>query len=289
VYLNIYDLSPANDCLYPTGLGIHHSGVEVLGSEYAFGSGGGIFDQTPKEIPNGGGGGVKFRESVWMGSIEGGSSQLNGVIEKLRKEFKADNYNILTRNCNHFANALVYALLGRQIPPYVNRIATIGGMVSCLIPKKMLESAPVGDSQSTSSSSSSSSSGFQMYGGGGRSNNSGGGGGVVGGETMSRSFQGSSGTKLGSGSSSTNNSISSSSSTTNNGGLGGGIQTLLGRTTLLVGGGASSSDHNRGTDDLIDRRERARKAALARFDNHQHQPQHQQQITVNGGARNTND
>lgn len=239
VFLNVYDLSPANDCLYPAGFGVHHSGVEVLGSEYAFGSGGGIFDSTPKEAAQ-----AKFRESILLGTIEGGSSQLKSVISQLRNEFKSDNYNILTRNCNHFANALVFALLGRQIPPHINRVAYIGSIFSCLIPKKMLESAPVegtGEGQNSSS-------GFQSFSGSGRGtsfqNNAKVG---VGSNTMSR-FQSSSGKKLG-----TNSNDGSNSR------LGGGLQALLG--TMSVGG---TSD--RGKDDLTDRRERVRKAALARLE-----------------------
>ena len=57
VYLNVYDLSPANDFLYPIGFGLHHSGVEILGKEYTFASGAGIFDHNPREAP-----GAKFRE-----------------------------------------------------------------------------------------------------------------------------------------------------------------------------------------------------------------------------------
>ena len=75
--LNLYDLSPVNDCLYPIGIGLHHSGVEILGSEYAYGSGGGIFDATPKEVESG----AVFRESISLGTFEGGSSQLRGVID----------------------------------------------------------------------------------------------------------------------------------------------------------------------------------------------------------------
>ena len=36
VILNMYNLSPMNNCLYPIGLGIHHSGIELSGSKYAF-------------------------------------------------------------------------------------------------------------------------------------------------------------------------------------------------------------------------------------------------------------
>jgi hypothetical protein len=39
VWLNVYDLNPNNDALIYIGLGAFHSGVEVHGTEYTFGSG----------------------------------------------------------------------------------------------------------------------------------------------------------------------------------------------------------------------------------------------------------
>ena len=56
-------------------MGLHHSGVEILGKEYSFASGGGIFDSSPKEAP-----GAKFRQSIELGSFDGGSSELNSAI-----------------------------------------------------------------------------------------------------------------------------------------------------------------------------------------------------------------
>jgi hypothetical protein len=55
VVLNVYDLSaPAqNDMLVFLGLGAFHSGVEVHGVEWTFGSGGpGIFSHAPRAAPN---------------------------------------------------------------------------------------------------------------------------------------------------------------------------------------------------------------------------------------------
>jgi hypothetical protein len=57
------------------GMGLHHSGVEILGREYSFASGGGIFDSSPKDAP-----GAKFRESIELGSFDGGSSELQSAI-----------------------------------------------------------------------------------------------------------------------------------------------------------------------------------------------------------------
>ena len=56
VLLNIYDLSPNNDYLFPIGMGLHHSGVEITGREYSYGSQGGIYDGPPKDA-----GGARYR------------------------------------------------------------------------------------------------------------------------------------------------------------------------------------------------------------------------------------
>ena len=56
-------------------MGLHHSGVEILGKEYSFASGGGIFDTTPKEAP-----GATFREALELGSFDGGSSELQSAL-----------------------------------------------------------------------------------------------------------------------------------------------------------------------------------------------------------------
>ena len=56
-------------------MGLHHSGVEILGREYSFASGGGIFDSSPKEAP-----GAQFREAIELGEFDGGSSELQSAI-----------------------------------------------------------------------------------------------------------------------------------------------------------------------------------------------------------------
>jgi hypothetical protein len=47
------------------------------------------------------------------------------------------------RNCNHYADAIARALLGRGIPSYVNRLAYLGGFLSCLLPSSLTKEAPV--------------------------------------------------------------------------------------------------------------------------------------------------
>jgi hypothetical protein len=152
----------------------------------------------------------------------------------LRNDFGPDKYNLIHKNCNHFANALSYSLLGKTIPPHVNRLANIGSYVSCILPKKMLENAPVGNTNNESSS------GFQVQAPGSRSvmNER---------DNFATAFSGK-GMTLGASSSSTSGSA-------------GGVRNILGN----IKGFGSSSTGNKGSDDLTDRREKARRAAMARL------------------------
>lgn len=225
VILNVYDLSPANDFLYSVGMGLHHSGVEILGREYSFASGGGIFDSAPKEAP-----GAQFRVSVDCGAFDGGSSELQSAISDLREEFGPDRYNLVRRNCNHFANALVWRLLRRTIPGYVNRLADFGVCCSCLLPKKMLEEAPVGPNAGGAGGGA----GFQAFGRPGSGKKDDGAG------ASTAAFTGS-GTTLGSQA----------------------PEESRGRLPLL---GSWRGDTAKREDSLTDRREKARMAALARME-----------------------
>lgn len=106
----------------------------------------------------------------------------------------------------------------------------------------MLEAAPVGDTSSDNSNNS----GFQVSGGHGRVSSFG-----PGKNQMSRPFVGS-GHTLGSSSSGGVDSGSSKSAI--------GFQNILGRSS------SSSVSNAKGVDDLTDRREKARRAAIARLE-----------------------
>ena len=97
--------------------------------------------------------GAKFRLSVDMGMFNGTSDEISSVIDSLRSSYKGEDYNILSRNCNSFANDLCNQIVGRSIPGYVNRLAFLGSHFSCLLPDSMTNNAPV-DSNSSSSSGS---------------------------------------------------------------------------------------------------------------------------------------
>ena len=146
VKLNVYDLNEMNETTYLFGFGAFHSGVEIFGREYTFAKGG-IFYTPPKEVPPP----AKFRESIEMGVFNSNPRDLDYLLDELRNEFKGDDYHIVFRNCNHFADAFVQKLLQREIPGYVNRLAYVGSMFSCLMPPSLLDQNPI-DASNTSNS-----------------------------------------------------------------------------------------------------------------------------------------
>ena len=100
VFLNVYDLNEqSNEFLYPLGLGVYHSGVEISGVEYTFAGESGIYEMTPKHAPP-----AKFRESIDLG-LSPGAREISNAIEELKKSFKGTDYHVLNKNCNHFAGS----------------------------------------------------------------------------------------------------------------------------------------------------------------------------------------
>ncbi|EFJ49855.1 hypothetical protein VOLCADRAFT_73996 [Volvox carteri f. nagariensis] len=134
VVLNIYDLAPQNNWTYWCGVGIFHSGVEVYGVEYAYGGHdydySGVFATNPRDAP----GQVVFRESIPMGETTMTQQEIHHLVQRMGNEYKGNNYHLLQRNCNHFANDLCRQLVGRDAPSWINRLAGIAVMLHCLIP-----------------------------------------------------------------------------------------------------------------------------------------------------------
>lgn len=50
--------------------------------------------------------------------------------------FKGREYNLLTRNCNHFTSFLVERLTGKRAPGWINRAAGIGVALPCVVPRE---------------------------------------------------------------------------------------------------------------------------------------------------------
>lgn len=87
-----------------------------------------------------------------MGTYSGGSKAVDAIIRDLRSKFKGSDYHVILKNCNAFSEEFVRQLNGREIPGYVNRLAFIGSIFSCLLPNDMNQ-APVQDGSGGGSTS----------------------------------------------------------------------------------------------------------------------------------------
>jgi hypothetical protein len=95
-----------------------------------------------------------LRESIDMGVYNGTSRDLSVILNEMRSRFGGDDYNILSRNCNNFADEFLQRLIGKELPLYVNRMATMGTYVSCLLPQSITGNAPVTDGSENNGGSS---------------------------------------------------------------------------------------------------------------------------------------
>ncbi|ERN15211.1 deSI-like protein At4g17486 isoform X1 [Amborella trichopoda] len=136
LYLNIYDLTPVNDYLYWFGLGIYHSGIEIHGLEYGFGAHdfptSGVFEVEPRNCP-----GFVYRCSILLGSIDMTPTDLREFMENMARKYHGDTYHLISKNCNHFTDDVCLRLAGKPIPGWVNRLARLGSLCSCLLPESL--------------------------------------------------------------------------------------------------------------------------------------------------------
>jgi hypothetical protein len=58
------------------------------------------------------------------------------------KKYKANEYDMLVFNCNHFSSEFLHHLTGRALPARLNRAARLGAYLQCLIPQRFLEVTP---------------------------------------------------------------------------------------------------------------------------------------------------
>lgn len=144
VILHVYDLSNSNTFLHAFGVGIYHTGVQIKDQEFMFAghpfdSSGVLCSREPKHclLEN-----ATYRESVVISYCALSCAQVNEILGELSREYLGTAYNLLARNCNHFSNDLCIRLTGRCIPGWINRAASIGKFLGCIVPSQALPSPP---------------------------------------------------------------------------------------------------------------------------------------------------
>jgi ADP-heptose:LPS heptosyltransferase len=96
----------------------------------------GVYEMTPKQHDI-----FVFKESILVGEVER-EDTIWSSLHKMMKKFRANEYDMLKQNCNHFSNEFLVLLLGRGLPRHLNRIAYVGSFLHCIVPKKYLIVTP---------------------------------------------------------------------------------------------------------------------------------------------------
>ncbi|KFY05916.1 hypothetical protein V491_08954 [Pseudogymnoascus sp. VKM F-3775] len=142
VMINVYDLLPPgkfSTVLWAIGSSLLHSGIVINGKEYAYGGHDkrgmtGVYWTRPRSEPPGG----TFKCEVLQGFTLAPAEEIEAIIKAASEEFQGTSYNILTRNCNHFTSYLCEKLTGRPGPSWLNRAASIGIALPCVVPKEWI-------------------------------------------------------------------------------------------------------------------------------------------------------
>lgn len=126
--------------LWTFGSSLLHSGVVINGKEYAYGGHDqrgvtGVYWTRPKTEPPGG----TFRTEILHGFTFATQAEIDSIIRHASDEFLGTAYNLLTKNCNHFTSYLCQKLTGRPGPGWLNRAASIGVALPCVVPKDWIE------------------------------------------------------------------------------------------------------------------------------------------------------
>lgn len=143
VIIHVYDLLPPgrlSSTLWFLGTSLLHSGVVINGKEYAYGGHDrrgvtGVFWTRPKQEPPG----ATFRCEILHGFTIAPQAEIDAIIREASDEFLGTGYNLLRRNCNHFTSYLCERLTGRPGPSWLNRAASIGVALPCVLPKEWIE------------------------------------------------------------------------------------------------------------------------------------------------------
>ncbi|KAK0307729.1 hypothetical protein LTR82_015869 [Friedmanniomyces endolithicus] len=143
ITINVYDLLPPgrlSSLLWTLGSSLLHSGLQIGDREYAFGGHSrpkttGVYFTAPRfETP-----GVTFRCGIPQGTTQRSPAEIEKVVKEVGEAFLGEKYNLLTNNCNHFTSALCERLTGRRGPAWLNRAASVGLALPCMVPREWVQ------------------------------------------------------------------------------------------------------------------------------------------------------
>lgn len=113
--------------------GVFHAGVEVNGLEWSFGFSAsetrpGVSCVEPKTHPQ-----HHYRQTVELPLTKLSPEEIADIISEMIEEYPGDDYDLLRRNCCHFADDFSRRLGVGGIPGWVHRLARFGATVDSLL------------------------------------------------------------------------------------------------------------------------------------------------------------
>jgi hypothetical protein len=94
----------------------------------------GVYYTPPKTVPPGG----TFKCEILHGFTMRPANEIEAIIKEASDVFQGTSYNLLSKNCNHFTAYLCEKLTGRPGPNWLNRAASIGVALPCVVPKEWI-------------------------------------------------------------------------------------------------------------------------------------------------------
>ncbi|CAE7749512.1 unnamed protein product [Symbiodinium sp. CCMP2456] len=137
VYANVYDVTRSNDvklfkavfahCWAPVKFGgIFHVGVQVGSTEWAFGkmlssTKPGVFGIPPRQDTL-----HSYRKTIFVGYTNLSQREYNAMIRDIVEDDPGTSYDVLQRNCIHFAEDFCHRLKLKALPEWISRFARYG-------------------------------------------------------------------------------------------------------------------------------------------------------------------
>ena len=94
----------------------------------------GVYWTKPLTEPPGG----TFRCELLQGFTFRSDHEIENIIKEVSAEFLGSSYNLLSNNCNHFTSHLCERLIGKAAPNWLNRAASIGVALPCVVPREWI-------------------------------------------------------------------------------------------------------------------------------------------------------
>jgi len=113
--------------------GVFHAGVEVADKEWCFGATAsqtatGVMCVDPRADPS-----HHFRQTVSLKKTQLTQDEIDIIIKQLQQEYPGRDYDLLRRNCCHFADDFCQRLGVGRIPGWVYRLARLGARIDNVV------------------------------------------------------------------------------------------------------------------------------------------------------------